>query len=313
MPTLDAPISWTWAWAITDEHWRLVPAQDIWFRIPELSREPRLVACTTSGCSLGATVEEAAVFAAFELIERDAFLTAWYLKRRAILIEPRSARSELTRLLVERFYWAFPHYRLVMVDLTSDVGIPTVGGFAFRTHGEGPCVYAAAATHVAPEQAFSKALKDLMGFRPESPKRLEARGPTAHFQHFAAEAALSEFSYLQLESAELIEVDAIGAEARGRHRLLPTPEMHLDNVLRGVANALHAAGSQLYIADITHPFLRDRPLAAVRAITPGLYPLWFGRRAKRFSITDRLRRLAVTYKGSCLDPQSLRLTPHPLS
>ncbi|MBD0321010.1 MAG: hypothetical protein ICV87_11795, partial [Gemmatimonadetes bacterium] len=47
---------------------------------------------------------------------------------------------------------------------------------------------------------------------------------------------------------------------------------------------------------------------------PGLYPIWFGLRARRFRVTERLRRLARDLAGrEIAGPEDVNLELHPFS
>jgi ribosomal protein S12 methylthiotransferase accessory factor len=315
-----APICWTWAWGPASRIWRLVPAQDLWFNTPPLMSEPRFVMSTTSGCAGGSTFEEAAVFALLEAVERDAFLTSWYLRRPASEIDLDSLRNEQAQQLLERFRLTFPAYEPVLLDLTSDVGIPAVGGLAIRREGTGPRVFAAAAADIDAERACFRALKDLGGLGPyarttQDELRTRVLGPDAvatpdaHAELYFLDENFSAFDYLELGRRPKVTVQDV-------NRKSPLPlgsELRIDSLLETMDNLLRTVGSALFIKDISHPALAARGLYAARAITPGLFPLWFGGRRRRFEITDRLRRLAELYTGRSFDRDNLMLVAHPMS
>ena len=98
----DMPLHWTWAHSVFGDE-ALVPAQEIWFSARNLPGEPPLVGQTTNGCALGNSVEEAALFALFEAIERDAYLLMWYLRRSGAEIYPESIEDESFQILRRRW------------------------------------------------------------------------------------------------------------------------------------------------------------------------------------------------------------------
>jgi ribosomal protein S12 methylthiotransferase accessory factor len=55
-----------------------LPEQVIYYDSQLTSREKRFVYETSNGCALGGSLEEAIVYALFELVERDSFLVHWY-------------------------------------------------------------------------------------------------------------------------------------------------------------------------------------------------------------------------------------------
>lgn len=314
------PISWTWAWGPAERRWRLVPAQDIWFNTAVLLSEPRFVHPTTNGCAVGATIEEASVFAVLEAIERDGLLTSWYLRRPATEIDFDSFDREDLRTLLGRFQLAFSGYRPTLFDLTSDIGIPTVGGFAVREKGDGPRVLIAAAADIDPQKACLRALKELGRFRPTmTPERvaqLRERladpasivGVEGHWEYYTLDDHFDAFAYLELGLRDRIAVGDIGAACP----IPPDEQLDLEVVLRLIDQRLHDVGAALYIKDITHRRLESCGLQAARAITPGLYPIWYGALYRRFAITDRLKRLAEAYTDLPFDRARLELGPQPM-
>lgn len=313
-------IHWTWAFGPSGRHWRLIPAQEVWFELPSHLTERRFLVPTTSGCAVGSSFEEAAVFGALEAIERDAFLTSWYLRRPVTPIDLTSFESEATKLLLDRFRFVYPDYRVTLFDLTSDVGIPTVGGLAIRERGVGPRVFASTATHIDAEQACFRALKDLTSLRSDLSaeqwtnirRRAAAPGeinrPSGHMDHYALDENFAAVEHWATATRPAVAVAALG-------RSSPVPSsatLRLDQLLEAIDQKLRSIGAALYIKDLSHPTLAHRRLHGARAITPGLYPLWFGARASRFAITDRLHRLASLYTGQPLCGDRLQLATHPL-
>jgi hypothetical protein len=109
--------------------------------------------------------------------------------------------------------------------------------------------------------------------------------------------------------------DEAEAPAPDRPPLIaPAPRYNLKAVLLRLCERLREMGAAACFKEITHPWVAARGLHCVKAVTPGLYPLWFGRRAHRFAVTDRLRRLHLELHARPLTgADDLNLTTHPLS
>jgi thiazole/oxazole-forming peptide maturase SagD family component len=322
----DAPfdanvtISWAWAWGPFEQRWRLVPAQDSWFNTTTLMKEPRFVRATTNGCAIGATFEEACVAGVLEVIERDSFLTSWYLRRPAVQIAFESFETDVMRDLLGRFRLVLHAYRLVLIDITSDVGIPAVGAFAIREHGDGARIIVAAAADLDAETACARALKDLIGFNPDisAERKAELRkrlgnpasivGVDGHWELYVLDEVFDAFDYLRLDERRTVAVQDMGADSPAPR----DPQLRLDLLLETLDRRLHDVGAAMYLQDLTHPGLAACGLRTARAITPGLYPIWFGALRRRFAVTDRLRRLAEPYTGRPFAREHLQLAPHPM-
>ncbi len=298
--TDEASLYWTWA-----DHAlggaALVPAQEIWFNTLRLPGEQRFIRPTTNGCALGTSVEEAALHGLLEAIERDGYLTMWYLKRRCDRIDPDSIEDEAFQIFRRRWQLAFSDYDFQLFDITTDIAVPTVAAVAVRRRGDGPRTFHGAAAHLSAERACLGALQDISGFTPDrlsAERRAQLRrllekpdgivGPTGHFELYALDETFERLEFLGLDDARQIDVRDID-----RRSLIPLQDRYnLRTVFERVAEHLEPLGVSVYFKDITHPALASNGLRCAKAVTPGLYPIWFGHRARRFAPTERLRRLA---------------------
>jgi ribosomal protein S12 methylthiotransferase accessory factor len=320
--TDGTPLHWTWAADPLGGPAALVPAQDVWFHAARRLGEPQYVEPTTSGCAVGGSVEEAGLFALLECIERDAFLTTWYLRRPCARIDPDSVDYEPFQLLRRRWHAAYPGYALHLFDITTDTAVPVVAAIAVRQAGEGPRTFHAAAARLSGERACHAALKDLTGFTPAiAPGRLDemrrlldhpelVTGPAGHFELFALDEAFDRLSFLDFGPAAGMDARELGPRS-------PVPaadRYEIGDVLRCIAAHLRTAGAAVYLKDLTHAEIGRRGLHCVRAVTPGLFPIWFGSRLRRFAVTPRLQRLARDLVGRDLSRvEDFNLELHPFS
>ncbi|HEX2094196.1 MAG TPA: YcaO-like family protein [Longimicrobiaceae bacterium] len=317
------PMYWAWATDPLDGASVLVPAQEIWFNTSNLPGEHDFFRSTTNACALGGTVEDAALFALFEAVERDSYLTMWYLRRPCARIDPDTVDHEPFQLLRRRWGAAFADYDLHLFDITTDVAIPAVAGIAVRRSGDGLRTFHSAAARLSVERACFAALKDLTGFTPHlsSERRKEFRRllhypervstPEDHYGLYALDETFERLSFLDFRG----DAPRIHAREIGERALVPAQDRYnLGAVLERVAEHLRSLGAAAYLKDITHPSLAARGLSCVKVITPGLYPLWFGANQQRFAVTDRLRRLARDFGSHELrDERDCNLEVHPFS
>lgn len=321
-PIGDVPIHWAWATRCVDCRATLVPARELWFGASELPGEPAIGDSSTSGCALGTSLEEAALFALFEAVERDAFLTTWYLRRRLRRIDLRTLRSERGQLMHRRWQHHFPDHEAQLFDMTSDVGLPSVLGLAVRRRGHGPRLFTAAATRVSGEAAVDAVLKDLCGFEPTLPDAARARfaqlardpsamrRPEDHFGLYAVDDSWKRLAFLGIDDAPSAAV----ADLTSRSPITPQPRYAVPDVLATCVDAVGGAGAEVYLKDITHGGVAAAGLRCARVVTPGLYPIWFGARPDRFAVTPRLRRLATRYgSGTFGGADDCNLDPHPFA
>ena len=97
-------------------------------------------------------------------------------------------------------------------------------------------------------------------------------------------------------------------------RIRSRSRYNLRQVLAQIAERAAAQDVSLLIKDISHPSLAARGLACAKALTPGLYPMWFGYGNQRFAVTERLRRLSLDLCGRPLESAAdCNLEIHPFT
>jgi oxazoline/thiazoline synthase len=154
----SAEIEWSPVWSARDGRFKYLPTSLIYF----FYRGPGQINADSNGCAAGNTVEEAIVQGFLELIERDAYAIWWY---------NRSQREEVDLAQFDDSYihnlrqqLADTGRRLWVLDITSDLGIPT---FVAMTHwlndGKENLEFGSGA-HFDPQIAMLRALTELNQF-----------------------------------------------------------------------------------------------------------------------------------------------------
>ena len=339
LPIFDpqARLYWTTARPAGGGEPLLVPAQEVWFQTALLDGETPFIRSTTNGCALGGSVEEAALFGLLETVERDAFLTAWYLRRPAQRIDPDSIEDPKFHEFRYRWQLAYPGYRFCLFDITTDMALPTVMAVAVRrASGDsqdqvGPKVFFANACRPTAEAACRTALEDLAGFDPEMtaqrrsqfydllehPKKVS--GPAEHFGLYALDETYERLSFLNLdEVGDELGTGITAGEIQGKALIEVSDSYNIRELLGRIDTHSRALGVGVYFKDITHPLSAERGLHCVKAIAPGLFPVWFGHGSQRFLRTRRLEQLANAWFGE--DTQAVQerldhinLEMHPFS
>jgi thiazole/oxazole-forming peptide maturase SagD family component len=320
--TESSEFYWSWAHQPSSGACRLVPAQSIWFT-SRFEGEHIYAANSTSGCALGSCNTEAAIFALLEIIERDAYLVMWYLRRCCRKIAPSSLRSTQFQTLWEKARLEFPSYNFHLLDLRCDLLIPAVAVVATRERGRGVRSVHAAAARLSAEQAASKALQDVLielansqrqsPFVPpprgSNPSGSSIRGPEDHRALYYLDASFEFLSFFPFESSP--QVDAMEIDLANPVRC--GDECELRHILDKLVSHLGDIGIYPWFKDITHSFCASEGVCCMRAIAPGMFPLWFGQHPQ-VDLTPRLRNLAVTLTGRSLSSiEELNLEPHPFS
>ena len=318
----DVPIYWTWAYQPLRDKNRLVPAQDVYFNAYTLPGEHRWIFTSTNGCALGSSFEEASLFAILEAIERDAHLITWYLRRPCAQVDPATVTFEPFQLLWARLKAVFPNFHIYFFDLSVDIAIPTIAAVAVRKHGTGPrCLYAVASRPLV-ERAMFSGLNDLSSWLTTDPETYSresfekfldqpelALNPEDHRGLYSLDETFERLSFLGFDDAPFLTA----AEVNEQSPIKRKPAYDLREVLNDLLRHLEEHGIEVVLKDLTFPTFAKR-VRCVKAITPGLYPMWFGYNQARFAVTERLQRLAKRFTGRTLtEDADFNLDVHPLS
>jgi thiazole/oxazole-forming peptide maturase SagD family component len=313
-----APMYWTWASDPLLRKQTLVPAQEVWFT-NFLPGEIQFFWNTTTGCALGSCFEEAALFGLFEAVERDAYLAMWYLRRPCDTIDPESVPFEPFQLLWARARSLFPHYGVHFFDTATDLRLPTVAAIAVREAGTGPRTVHASATRYDIGRAMAAALADLL---PEMAKftfreRRELLAnpdavalPEDHRDLYSLDETFDRFSFLDFSAKPTLTARDVNA----RGGVVIREQYDLGATLEEILVQFDRLGLRVLFKDMTHSNFAARGLVCVKAITPGLLPMWFGSGNRRVALTERLRRLGERFCGGTITTESdLNLEIHPFS
>jgi thiazole/oxazole-forming peptide maturase SagD family component len=306
---------WTWARDLLQQRECLVPAQDVWFNTRQLPGENICIRNTTNGCAAGTCREEAALFALMEAIERDAFMTMWYLRRRCDQIDPEHVEHDNFQLLWARMRYTLPNYRIHFFNLTTEIPVPVIAAVAVRQSGTGGRTFHSACAHPNVEHAMFTALKELAAIArhgvytwPPSPNLQSVETVEDHVAIYTLDEFFPSLSFLDFDSPVRISVPELNQNSL----LLNTSSTDLNQALSTLMERMRALGLSVLLKDLTQPGFARRNLFCVKAVTPGLYPLWFGYNEVRFSPTPRLVELAHRFRcDSVITSGDFNLDPHP--
>jgi ribosomal protein S12 methylthiotransferase accessory factor len=233
----------------------------------------------STGLACGPTFADAALSGLCEAIERDAFTLVW----QARMSRPHIVRETLpptVRDLLRRYDEV--GLRVELMDITTDVGVPTSLTVALSDAGTSPAVAVAAATDPRAERALVKSLEELahtrkfakqvMEFTPELPLDVEHGHPAVqdqvhHLRFYCPQPAKSfaEFCWESPESVAFDELADVGGESAERE-------------VASVTRELEACGLEPIACDLTTPDVASLGLSVVRVVVPGLNPLFMGYR-----------------------------------
>ncbi|MGH9126022.1 MAG: TOMM precursor leader peptide-binding protein [Acidimicrobiales bacterium] len=319
----DVPMDWAFGHDLVDGQAWLLPADVAFYGYdytprPGQPRRVRFFAESSSGCALGSSLEEAALHALFELIERDAFLLAWGRRVPLPEIERVSVEDDPTTALLLDGIDA-RGFDVHLLSTTYDLGLPSVWALAVnRSPFAVPATYSAAGSSPVPADAVRGALWELAQLvaRPvdwdlDHATRL-AEDPTLvdsiedHVQLYAMPATRDRVMQV-LGGPRLNLVEAYpGWPAR----LCQAAHGDVRDALAFLVGQCRAAGlDQALVVDQSTREHRDLGLAVARVVVPGTLPMCFGAPQQRLGGLPR-RRQALHLLDRDADADLL-LDPHP--
>jgi ribosomal protein S12 methylthiotransferase accessory factor len=281
----------------------MLPAQLIHLGYRARSRAEIITQSTSTGLACGPTEAHVVATGLREVIERDAFAGAWALRRTPprIVIGDREAprfSAEVLRLLDN------PRLAIALLDITSDLGIPTVLAVIQPRNGAIGMVVGASA-HPNPVQAISKALVEAyhslswalqakMAHVTQPPAISEIRDFHHHMEYYLSRENTHAASFLTQGD----EVSTLLGNGSGNGR---SEAADLTEVLR-------ARGFDVLYADLSPVDVKELGLCVGRVLVPGLQPLHAG----IDHYTHDIRRISSMAGHLGLEmPAGLNLDPHP--
>jgi ribosomal protein S12 methylthiotransferase accessory factor len=115
----SAKIDWSPVWSLRDGCFKYLPTSILYF----FYRGPASFGADSNGCAAGNTREEAIVQGFLELVERDAYAIWWYNRLQRPEVDLDRFEDSYIRDLRKQLTQA--GRRLWVLDITSDLGIPT--------------------------------------------------------------------------------------------------------------------------------------------------------------------------------------------
>lgn len=250
-----AEIAWTPGWEMFRGEPIWVPACEAFYPYKP-DTDLQLYKFHTNGIAAGNTMEEAVLHATFELIERDAWSIAEYRNDPVpdVVVDPDSVPGQL----LERF--GTHDIEVHLKDLTSDVGVPTIGAAADDVGTKDPeMLTIGVGTHLNPEIAAIRAITEVAQSRAthKDGKKINAQ----------IQRATREMGYERIKAVNRLWY----TDSKRRTRLSDMGDASTDDVLDDIEvvfGRLVDAGFDSVIAvDLTRPELQ---VPVVRMVIPGM-------------------------------------------
>ncbi|WP_172842067.1 YcaO-like family protein [Bradyrhizobium lablabi] len=265
----DRTIDWTAGSDASTGDIALLPA-DLCLRRSPTRRAIEPVGALSSGAAAGPSFETAALRAVLELCERDA-AALWWLggfrpKRFALEHPATKAGAEL----IERLRQGETARRTVLLDITTDNGVPVVAAVSMDHDGRG--MACGLSSRLTASDAARAAVLEMC--------QMEMAAPIAQTKRAeGGDAVLNEADRRHLRRAEFAAADCELLHPRDMSRHAANgPAAALG--LKGLVGHLRNCGVRLFLVDHTR---HDIGVAAARAVSPDLQPFSAAVSTKRFA------------------------------
>ena len=151
-------IEWSPVWSLRDARFKYLPTTLLYFFYSGAAA----FAADSNGCAAGNTLEEAIVQGFLELVERDAYAIWWYNRLQRPELDLGQFSDSFVRDLQKQLAQA--GRRLWVLDVTSDLGIPTFVAVTHWMQNGRENIEFGSGAHFDPRIALLRALTELNQF-----------------------------------------------------------------------------------------------------------------------------------------------------
>lgn len=284
-----------------------VPAAAVYLNCPSPDPKSVIDLHYSTGLAAGASMTQVALSGLCEVIERDAFMFTWLVRRRP----PRLFNAQVAPFLPTgpRRHFEAGLLELYVFDLTTDIGVPVILA-ALRDHAH-RTFSLGAASHPNAVESVRKAVLEACSTQGWLHQLLIFdRQPCARAEDVRTFEDHVSF-YMAPERHRCLEF-LLGAQESLALQELRDAAPALPGDMAGqlliVIERTVAAGFRPALVDLTTRDLADLGVHAGRVVVPGLHPLHAGMQA-RHEDTRRLRALTTHFTVQM--PEELNPDPHP--
>ena len=257
-------IDWTPVWSLTQQDFKYIPTAYCYFGYPK----PEKPSCwaDANGCAAGNTIEEAILQGFLELVERDGVALWWYnrLSRPEVALE--SFDEPYFQAVVE--YYHSLGRELWVLDITSDLNIPTFAAISRRRDREVEDIILGFGAHFDPKLAIQRAITEVCQVLPAV---LNANPDgTTRYAVSAESQMLHWWKTATIENQPYLVGDRHLSSKTHSDYTIVWHEDFLEDI-KYCQNLVGEKGMEMLVLDQTRP---DIGLNVVKVIVPGLRHFW---------------------------------------
>ncbi|KKT79337.1 MAG: hypothetical protein UW75_C0016G0003 [Parcubacteria group bacterium GW2011_GWF2_44_8] len=305
-------VGWAPAVGIHNNKKYLLPAQMVYVLYGnENLKEPIFTDSSTSGVAAGASFEHAACQALCELVERDALMGFWLNKIPPPLIDPNTIESKDIRQKISTLKKY--KFELYILDITSDIKIPTFCAVLRDPTGEVP-VSMSAVADFDKNHALEKLILEISKFAHYRADENTYSKNGSDISNYLDIFTMPERRHVWTQKNMFHEIDFF---LQGEKKDFSSIQDRKDILtykkkLEEVKKLLKQKGMDGYLAEVTSKEANSVGLRVVRAVVPDLIPIHFSEKRKHLGVS-RLYEFPVLLRISTerSSEDTINNTPHP--
>lgn len=257
-------IEWSPAWSLTHNERRWLPTAYCYYRYSQ-KYHTWFARADSNGCAAGCTKEEAVLQGFLELVERDCVALWWYNRLQKPLVDLLSFRDSYFQEL--QAYYKTLHRDLWVLDITSDLAIPTFAAISRCNDREVEGIIFGFGSHLDPHLALLRALTEVNQSLPA------VLSDSSHDENAFLSRNPKALAWLKTATLEnqpyLVPTKTLAAKTQADYLPYWSEDLYTD-VMTCVQIA-EAKGLETLVVDQTRP---DTSLQVVKVIVPGLRHFW---------------------------------------
>jgi ribosomal protein S12 methylthiotransferase accessory factor len=267
----------------------------------------------SNGNALGGGILDSVYYACLEIIERDAFLNHWYLRRTPTRLDIDSVESWKAHYALDRLSQL--GYEVTLFDITMETKIPTIWAFAMGQTELKFATYSTCAANHHPEEAILLALQEMllalefhdqqldkMRQKAEDVKQNGVRELDDHPLLYTLPSERSCFDFLN-QGVPVCTVQ----QAFTNFYKEQQSQIHLKQVVHNLLDMMYELYGDILIVRQTPEGFLPLQLECVKVIVPGMQQLWFGEQNRHIN-PNRIQQVGE-YLG--INEWKINEAPHP--
>jgi ribosomal protein S12 methylthiotransferase accessory factor len=297
-------LAWVTGFDLLLEKKVLIPAQTVFYNYKVKKPEPLLTSQVSTGAAGGLDHAGTLLRAIYEIVERDAFMGVYLAKIKAPRINPESLPIPELDIIMKRI----KRYKLevYLIDISSDLRIPTILSVIVDRTGLGPSVSVGLKSSLSKEKAVIGSLEESLLTRPWMRNEIITQGKN--------EFNIKKDSLYRLKERGLFWISP--KMIKHLRFLIDQPsvpaefnifEKDVVSELEIVKQILTKHRIKTYYADISPQQFKHLGISVFKVIIPQLQPLFFQESSPEIR-TLRINQIAHYYNKKKI---VLNKIPHP--